>query len=102
MMSASASIMPRLGCRGDQREDVRGGVGFNFGISLFGTTEFIKNAGEWIEWKASPPRRTPDRELRKARRALTAAASRFLERCRKEGLLSKAEFSEVSRDLDSE
>jgi hypothetical protein len=40
MMSASASIMPRPGCRGDQREDVRGGVGFNFGISLFGTISF--------------------------------------------------------------
>jgi hypothetical protein len=40
MMSASASIMPRPGCRGNQREDVRGGVGFNFAINLFGTISF--------------------------------------------------------------
>jgi hypothetical protein len=71
-------------------------------VTVHGTTESIQNADEWIERKASPPRRIPDRELRKARRALTDAVSRFLERCRKDGFLSEAEFSEASRDLDSE
>jgi hypothetical protein len=40
-------------------------------VAAHGTTEFIQNADERIERKASPPRRIPDRELRKARRALT-------------------------------
>jgi hypothetical protein len=71
-------------------------------VAAQGTTESIQNAGEWIERKASPPRRIPDRELRKARRELTDAAFRFLERCRKEGLLSETEFAEASRGLGSE
>ena len=38
MTSASASIIPRR--RGVQRAGVRGVVGFNFGIILFGTISF--------------------------------------------------------------
>jgi hypothetical protein len=71
-------------------------------VTARGTTEHIENAGEWIERKASPPHRIPDRELRKARRELTDAASRFLERCRKEGFVSEAEYSEASRMLGPE
>jgi hypothetical protein len=41
----------------------------------------------------SPPRRIPDRELRQARRALVEAATRFLERCRAEGLVSDSVVS---------
>jgi hypothetical protein len=40
-----------------------------------------------------PPRRVPDRELRKARRALVEAATRFLGRCRDEGLVADAVVS---------
>lgn len=71
-------------------------------VAAHSTTEFIQNADDWIERKASPPRRIPDRELRKARRALTEAASRFLERCRKDELISEAEFSEASRNLGTD
>ena len=38
-------------------------------------------------------RRIPDRDLQKARRALVEAASRFLERCVAEGLLSADQVS---------
>jgi hypothetical protein len=71
-------------------------------VAAHGTTELIPNADGWIERKASRPRRVPDRELRMARRALADAASRFLERCRKEGLLSEAAFSEACRNLGPE
>lgn len=40
-----------------------------------------------------PPRRVPDRELRIARRALLEATTRFLERCRAEGLVADAVVS---------
>ena len=53
------------------------------------------------ERRPPPPRRIPDRELRQARQALVEAATRFLERCRAEGLGSEsvlaaalAEFTE--------
>lgn len=49
-----------------------------------------------------PPRRIPDRELRKARGVLVEAASRFLERCRAEGLLSAAEVSAALASLGIE
>jgi hypothetical protein len=71
-------------------------------VAAHRTTELRPDADGWVERKASPPRRVPDRELRKARRALTAADSRFLERCRKEGLISEAAFSEACRDLGPE
>jgi hypothetical protein len=71
-------------------------------VAAHGTTESIQNTDGWIERKPSPPRRIPDRELRKARRALTDTAFRFLERCRNEGLLSEADFSEASKNLGSE
>ncbi len=45
--------------------------------------------------RASPPRRIPDRELQKARRALTEATLRFLERCHRDGLISESELSEA-------
>ena len=42
-----------------------------------------------------PPavRRIPDRELRQARRALVESATKFLERCRSEGLVADAVVS---------
>jgi hypothetical protein len=46
-----------------------------------------------------PPRRIPDRELHKARRALVEAASRFLERCWRDGLISDQQHSEACRSL---
>lgn len=50
-------------------------------------------AAHGATWKATPPRRIPDRELQKARRELTDAAIRFLECCRKDGLISEGEFT---------
>jgi hypothetical protein len=38
--------------------------------------------------KPPAPRRIPDRELRQARRAIVESATRFLERCRAEGLVA--------------
>lgn len=40
-----------------------------------------------------PPRRIPDRELQKARRELLDATTRFLARCRDEGLISAHEHA---------
>jgi hypothetical protein len=45
------------------------------------------------ERRPPPPRRIPDRELRQARRALVEAATRFLERCRAEGLVADSVVS---------
>jgi hypothetical protein len=45
------------------------------------------------ERRPPPPRRIPDRELQKARRALVEAAARFLERCRRDGLISEQQLT---------
>jgi hypothetical protein len=68
-------------------------------VAAHGTTEFTLGADFPTERKASPPRRIPDQELRKARRALTEATTRFLERCRREGLISESQFSEACGGL---
>ena len=49
-----------------------------------------------------PPRRIPDRELQKARESVTAATARFLQRCRREGLISEQQLFEASRGLGIE
>jgi hypothetical protein len=54
------------------------------------------------ERRPPPPRRIPDRELQKARRALVEAATRFLERCRRDGLISEQQHSEACRGLGIE
>jgi crotonobetainyl-CoA:carnitine CoA-transferase CaiB-like acyl-CoA transferase len=46
-----------------------------------------------------PPRRIPDRELQKARRALVEAARRFLERCRQDGLISESQLATAFEGL---
>jgi hypothetical protein len=46
-----------------------------------------------------PPRRIPDRELRQARRALVEAATRFLERCRAEGLVADSVVSAALAEI---
>ncbi len=56
-------------------------------------TECSAGAAYPIDQKASPPRRVPDREIQKARRALVEAARRFLERCRKDGFISESQLS---------
>jgi hypothetical protein len=61
------------------------------------TKEFSLGADYPTERRASPPRRIADRELQKARRALVEAASRFLERCWRDGLISEALYSEACR-----
>jgi hypothetical protein len=40
------------------------------------------------ERRPPPPRRIPDRELREARKLLVNSATRFLQRCRAEGMVS--------------
>lgn len=52
--------------------------------------------------RPSRPRRVPDRELRKSRRALVEAAARFAQRCRQEGLISKSQLSSVLAGLGDE
>jgi hypothetical protein len=51
------------------------------------------------ERRPPPPRRISDRELRQARRALIEAATRFLERCRAEGLVADAVVSAALADI---
>jgi hypothetical protein len=71
-------------------------------VAAHGTTEFTPGADFPTERRASPPRRIPDRELRQARRSLTEAAYRFLERCRRDGLISKPQWSEARGSLGVE
>lgn len=47
----------------------------------------------------SPARRIPDRELQKARRALTDAVANFLDRCLREQLIQEAEFAAAIKRL---
>src|SRR5262245_184688 len=56
-------------------------------VSLHGTVEFHHSPAGVQATKPAPPRRVPDRELRKTRRALADVAYRFLIRCRTEGLI---------------
>jgi hypothetical protein len=71
-------------------------------VAAHGTTEFIPSIDYTSEQKATPPRRIPDRELRKARRALTDAASRFLQRCRRDGLITESQLSQACGSLGLE
>lgn len=71
-------------------------------VAAHGTVEFDLGTEFPGEQKASPPRRTPRHEIEKARRELTAAAERFLDRCRREGLVSESAWSTARRDLGLE
>jgi hypothetical protein len=68
-------------------------------VSVHGTIEFDLDADWDTKHRASPPRRVPGHELEKARRDLIQAASRFLERCRSEGLLSDEQLSAAVESL---
>lgn len=52
------------------------------------TTEFFKDDPS-IQWKAEPPRRMPDSELKESRRTLCEAVYRLLVRCCKEGIIGR-------------
>jgi hypothetical protein len=69
-------------------------------VTEHGTTEFDLDADWDTKRRASPPRRVPGQELEKARRNLIQAASRFLERCRRDGLLSDDQLSAAIESLD--
>jgi hypothetical protein len=69
-------------------------------VAAHGTTE--PGVDYPTKQKASPPRRIPDRELRKSRRALIDAASRFLQRCRGDGLITESQLSEARESLGIE
>jgi len=71
-------------------------------VNSHGTTEFDLDYDWDTKRRASPPRRVSGHELAKARRNLTQAASRFLERCRSEGLLSEDQFSSAMESLGME
>ncbi len=71
-------------------------------VAARGITESRMEADCPVERKPSQPHRIPDRELRKARWALTEAAARFLERCRQEELISDAKLTETLRSLGIE
>jgi hypothetical protein len=64
-------------------------------VAANGTIEFALNDEEGRGAKASPPHRIPDRELQKAHRALTKAAFHFLDRCRRDGLISELRLTEA-------
>jgi len=68
-------------------------------VTTHGTAENLVDADGPKERRPSPARRVPDRELRKARRALTGAAGRFLERCRRDGLISEAQITRAFERL---
>jgi hypothetical protein len=68
-----------------------------------GTKEFVLDVdGYTPKVPPSPPRRIPDRELQKARKSLTEAVSRLLQRCQRDGLISEQQMSEASRGLGIE
>ncbi len=71
-------------------------------VTAHGTTESVPGVDDFTERRASPPRRIPDRELRKARSALTEATKHFLERCRREGFVSESELSDAIGSLGIE
>jgi hypothetical protein len=72
-------------------------------VAAHGTTEFALGTDCFpTQKKASPPRRVPDRELQKARRALIEATSRFLERCRHEEMISEAQLVSAHESLGIE
>src|SRR5262249_14826626 len=62
-------------------------------VVAHGTTEFVLEVDYPVERKASPPHRIPDRELQKARRTLTEAVTRFLERCLRDDLISESQMT---------
>ena len=68
-------------------------------VSDHGTTEYALEVDYPVARKAAPPHRIPDRELRKARKALIESAYRFLVRCRKEGLISLEQISAARETL---
>lgn len=59
------------------------------------TIEFAPEANYYTDGRAQPPRRVPERELQKARRALVEAATAFLRRCRDDDLISDAQLGEA-------
>lgn len=71
-------------------------------VAAYGTKTFDPGAAYPTREKASPPRRIPDHELRKARRELVETTSRFLERCRSDGLISDSQMTEARRGLSIE
>ena len=71
-------------------------------VAAHDTKTFALGADYPTEAKASPPRRIPDHEMRKAQRELIEAASRFLERSRSDGLISGSQMSDARRSLGVE
>jgi hypothetical protein len=71
-------------------------------VAAHGTTMSEVGPAGVTERRPPAARRIPDRELRKARRELLEAASRFLERCRHDGLISESEWSSALAGLGIE
>ncbi len=86
------------GVRYVRMEGTQQGYAAQHGVSV--TT--LNYDGDPVSEPPHPPRRIPDRELQKARRELLAAAERFLNRCRDEGLLSDAEFVRACQNVGVE
>lgn len=70
-------------------------------VTTQGTTEFDLDKDWNTEGRASPPRRVPGQELERARRNLSQAATRFLDRCHSEGLLTSDQHSAAVESLDN-
>jgi hypothetical protein len=69
-------------------------------VARHGTQEFPLNSEYAVARKAAPPRRIPDREMRRARKSLIEAAYRFLARCHKDHLISETRFSDACHSLE--
>jgi hypothetical protein len=68
-------------------------------VTAHNTTEFVLDVDQYTERPASPPHRVPDRDLQKARRALIATATQFLERCQRDELISESQLTKALESL---
>lgn len=71
-------------------------------VAAHGTTMSEVGPAGVTERRPPVPRRIPDRELRKVRRAMIEAASRFLQRCRQDGLISESQLTAMLSGLGVE
>ena len=71
-------------------------------VAAHGTTMSEVGPAGVEERRPPAPRRIPDRELQKGRRAPVEAVRRFLERCRNDGVISESEHSSALEGLGIE
>jgi hypothetical protein len=67
-------------------------------VAEFHTIEFDLDDPCCTQGKPAPPRKVPDRDLKRARVALTEATRRLLIRCHRAGFLDAAAFRKACED----